>query len=484
MKRKAVAKARSLYAMRNESWSVAGALAEFVDNSRGKGRGNADRIWIEYDRRKRVLSVLDDGIGMRPSVFALFCPGEGAPQVEDDIGFFGYGGSKALLWLFAQCTIWTLRNNKMNFDKVDWDRQFELNDYPDIEEEWVRANPRKMPRDLYRLKHGTKIVGTVLKGRIVREENIKRDLAIKFAPALAAGKQIWFNGQPLESAMPVFQTSVQVHCKVRGGRLEAIGEVGLVRDLPHDAAKVHLCFADRVIHSTRDFFVNLQGEGMAATHVTGFIKLKGHWLLTTTKERVSSDEDYQSLRKQVIHQIQSILALEEEQQLSIAFQDIALEMSDLTLGDLTVKRATIDAPKIESQGGKRGPIKQPRQYPDQPEDPNGKEEPRRAAKLKFAFDTDENMKGALCSFNGQDTNFVAIINKEHPYMANTRANRRPILATVVGEFASKINEEKAFIHALFSKSATRMLMGTEDMRLRRQRIHRALVDRMSNAANE
>jgi hypothetical protein len=403
----------------------------------------------------------------------------GADEVEGDIGKFGFGGSKAILWLFHHCVVWTLRKGKLAHDKVDWDAVFESNRYPEIEDKVFKPTSHNTPKDLLKLRHGTAIIGKVVAGKIVREENITRDLAIKFAPALAAGVEIFFNGQPLETAMPVFKTSVKVKAKV--GALEAVGEVGICDDLPSDAVKIHLCYADRVITSTRDFFFNAKGEAVPATQVTGFIKLKGSWPLTTEKDEIADQVVYQSLRKQIIHQIQPILDMEEENKLSIAFADLALELSDLLLkGDLTVTRAVIDVPEFERKGGKRGPNKHKHTHPDQPLDPDGKPEPRRAAKLNFVFKSDKQMKGALVSFDGQDAAFVAWINKEHPYMVDTARNRKTILATVVGEFAAKINESVKIIDQLFSRSAAKRLKETEDWQLRRQRIHRALVDRMTN----
>jgi len=52
-----------LRAIQNQSWNVAGALAELVDNSLGSKRGDAGNVTITYEPRHRIIEVLDDGRG-------------------------------------------------------------------------------------------------------------------------------------------------------------------------------------------------------------------------------------------------------------------------------------------------------------------------------------------------------------------------------------------------------------------------------------
>ena len=53
-----------LLAMRNQRWTVSGALSELVDNGFGPGRGNASRVDIIHDKTNGVLIVIDNGQGM------------------------------------------------------------------------------------------------------------------------------------------------------------------------------------------------------------------------------------------------------------------------------------------------------------------------------------------------------------------------------------------------------------------------------------
>ena len=87
-----------LQAMRNQSWTMTGALAELVDNSFGPGRGNANTCEIVYDPTKRLLIIQDDGVGM-PSIGRLFQLGNTIGRAPGDIGLYGSGGTMAILWL-------------------------------------------------------------------------------------------------------------------------------------------------------------------------------------------------------------------------------------------------------------------------------------------------------------------------------------------------------------------------------------------------
>ena len=62
-------------AIQNQSWNVAGALAELVDNSLGGKRGDARNVTITYEPRHRIIEVLDDGRGAK-DIGDLFRLGE------------------------------------------------------------------------------------------------------------------------------------------------------------------------------------------------------------------------------------------------------------------------------------------------------------------------------------------------------------------------------------------------------------------------
>jgi hypothetical protein len=145
-----------LLAMRNQRWSVQGALAELVDNGFGPGRGNARRVDIIHDTTNRLITVLDDGQGME-SIGRLFQLGNTIGRCPGDIGLYGSGGTMAILWLASVVDVWSLKSGLVSHDSVDWLEQINRDTYPEISEEWETATPANTPAPLLSLGHGTMI---------------------------------------------------------------------------------------------------------------------------------------------------------------------------------------------------------------------------------------------------------------------------------------------------------------------------------------
>jgi hypothetical protein len=73
---KAVPTARILLATRSRKWTVPETLYELIDNSFDEDSGNASEVHITWDRKTRVMSVLDNGAGM-DDIADLFTLGKG-----------------------------------------------------------------------------------------------------------------------------------------------------------------------------------------------------------------------------------------------------------------------------------------------------------------------------------------------------------------------------------------------------------------------
>jgi hypothetical protein len=110
---------------------MAGALSEIVDNSFGPARGNAHSVKIVYDAKARTLSVLDDGLGM-DAIGRLFRHGDTIGRAVGDIGFYGAGGTKAILWLSDQVSIWTLRDGMVQSDSVQWAKWIKAESFDEL----------------------------------------------------------------------------------------------------------------------------------------------------------------------------------------------------------------------------------------------------------------------------------------------------------------------------------------------------------------
>src|SRR5215469_15378187 len=145
-----------LRSVQNERWNVSGALAELLDNSFGPGRGNATTVTIFHDLTARTLTVLDNGRGM-DAIGRLFQHGNSIGHSIGDIGEYGAGGTKALLWLASRVSIWTLREQMVQHDNVIWKNWFNLDSFDDanVSNDWRRSNSSNTPAELLAIGHGT-----------------------------------------------------------------------------------------------------------------------------------------------------------------------------------------------------------------------------------------------------------------------------------------------------------------------------------------
>jgi hypothetical protein len=493
-KQQAIPGAGVLLGYRNAIWRVHEALAELVDNSRGLGRGNARNIWIDWRVRTRILSVLDDGVGMTPSVFNLFTLGSESNRVKGDIGRYGLGGTRAILWLYDACNVYTFRDRKANWDSVDWEQVIASDTFPWIDPNWNKPMSRNCPPMLRDLGHGTLVIGRLRHGKHLHEEVVKRELQRMFAPALNAGRSIFFNDVPLEPYKPEFVESVQVSVRFKsnenGKTVTAEGKVGIVEDLRPDWSNISLACAERIVDSTRDYFVNEKGETVSTRRITGLIDLNDDWELSDDKTKIINDEDRDHLRREIIAQIQPLLKIEEKHKLNIEFTDLKIQLQGIKAEGLKVPRKSIKPPKIEGKDGE-GKKRKRHKHDDQPDDPEGtktktKEKPAAGGTVGFDFVPGDSIDGALCTFNGQDNAFIGLVNEDVAYIQTVRKFMPRVREIVIGELAHHINETEERIAQWFSPTEARELIqqAGDDITLRRQLIHRALVERISNPLAE
>ena len=192
-----------LRSVQNERWNVTGSLAELLDNSFGAGRGNATSVTIFHDPAARTLTVLDNGRGM-DAIGRLFQHGNSIGHSIGDIGEYGAGGTKALLWLASKVSIWTLREQMVQHDHLIWKNWFNLDsfDNANVSNDWQKATSSNTPSELLAVRHGTLIRMHLLPTRSLRVNNTVRDLARFYSTGLRKGRHIsWVTcrrGTPVE----------------------------------------------------------------------------------------------------------------------------------------------------------------------------------------------------------------------------------------------------------------------------------------------
>jgi hypothetical protein len=492
---------RFLRGLQNQKWTAAGALAELVDNSYGSGRGNADRVTISYDTKTRILSVLDDGQGMR-AVGELFRLGATAGRTPGDIGEYGQGGTLALLWLFQEVTVWTLRDGRYSTVRMKWEDVFKMSAFPIVPDEWRRATPAIVPVELYELSRGTLISGRLSKTRTLQVSNVRRDLAGKFAPATRYGKELVWKASPtdeqyLNNPLPAFATgkafAIELVLRTPDGHdLGVRGQIGEVPNLPLDRSRIHVGFGPRVIMETRDFFDSVDGEDrFRVAGIAGWLDLLDGWqpYLATTKDAIHHGPVYDALREKIFFTIKPLLEQLRKARENLLLNDLTLELnSALDTGVPThVDVAGADESESDECETPREAKNEGHGRPhDSGEGEGRKEELPRVAMLELAQFTDEEMGQRLCSVERQNDGIAVFLNGDH-FAVRKALEREPInklalALLVLGEVSRLLAEDSALARKVLPRRQFHSISAIENPDHKAGIIHRILIDRVHGIA--
>lgn len=481
---------RFLRGLQNKDWNAVGAIAELVDNSLGAGRGNAQRVEIEYDSKQKRLRVLDNGVGM-DAVGSLFQLGATAGRTPGDIGEYGQGGTLALLWLFKDVTVWTMRDGLVSKVGLVWRHVFAMEKFPVVSNEWRKPSPNT-PQALLNLGHGTLIVGTLLPARKFHAAVVARDLAATFAPATRHGKDlIWIcNGirSSLSAPMPAFTKSVDVDVIISGPDAEflaARGKIGVVPDLPLQRSVVHLGFGPRVISHTRDFFDSPDGgEKFRVAGIAGWIDLQDGWqpYLTTTKDALNDAPLWDDLCAAVFAKIKPLLAQLRTEKVNLLLDGIALELNTAleSAGKIPVPGASPEV-NIDYPASGAHPWKERHDHQREPgEDGETRITAPRVSRLEMVTQTDSSMEGTLCQVNQSHGDLNVFINGDNLSVKSALEkephNRLALAYLVMSEVASFLvrPENQCMLQRIFHRQYRRINAAREA--LRRGLVMRMLID--------
>jgi anti-sigma regulatory factor (Ser/Thr protein kinase) len=439
---------RILLGIRSKKWTVAEALAELIDNSFGEGRGNAQNVDVVIDRKRRIITITDDGRGTE-DISALFTLGKGAPEGGDDIGRYGMGGSEALLWLADKVTVRTLREGRCSGATVNWTACINKEEFPTIDTSWRKPTATMVPIELLELGHGTSIRIHLHKRHRLPNDGSQRSalrspLSRLFAPGLRAGRRINWNGEILHPYSPPLSGDVMtfpVTIPTPDGELTAHVTAGPC-DVSLENAKLAVSYSYRVVEETRDGFGEYQGGGVA-----GWIVLGEEWrrYLTTTKDGFADDNLRTELMAAVAAGLEPLLEQLRKERASSMFAQIAVKL-EATVGGLF---------KVDVEGL---PEREPRDEPG-PEDeeepvpePEDEEEPLErerhhdeggATEIQILHGTDAELDGRLVMVDvvaGRP--IVATVNAEHPHIV-TALEKQPVnqmllVSFIVGELAKEL----------------------------------------------
>jgi hypothetical protein len=479
MMKKAIPTGRILHGIRSRKWSIPDAIAELVDNSFGELRGKADTVSIQWDAKKRVLAVLDNGRGMK-DVADLFTLGEGIASGAGDIGVFGMGGSEALLWLADHAVVETLRTDLVGGNvargRANWKSCIDRQDFPTINNQWRRATPATCTTELLDRGHGTLILLLLRDGLKVYPEVIRDQLSRRYGVGLRTGRRIeWIDGVGEEAVVtPVtpwnpgeMKDVITATITIEQG-LSAKVVAGRVDRLSVRHSKLAVNYLYRQIKETTE------GFGRIVQGAVGYIDLSPKWLqyLTTTKDDIR--EDCRHLEAELMRRIAEVLRplVEklEQAKLEKVFTNVRFNLKRrlefgiqyaTTADPDGVDSDIIDVPGELPGGGSGfdGPGYQRPRKPRRPE--------HFAAQIDIEQVTDDQLEGLLCRVEvgrvGELRTAKAFINKEHELVKMALlaepVNQRLLEHILIATLSTEIVKQDALVtFGLFTQRQADALM--------------------------
>jgi hypothetical protein len=507
---------RLLEAEAGLKWSVAGAVSELVDNSFGPQRGNARNVTIIYNRTKRQLIVRDDGVGME-HIGQLFQLAEGVGRSIADIGKYGSGGTKAIVWLADKAKVTTLRNGKVMRDEAVWSEWEKMKSWPEVSDVWEPASFRNASTALLEMGHGTEIELFLRRERAINVEVVQRDLERTFAPAFRHGKSLeWLTmsrgrdwKRKLRGDWLTMPDEPRKHIKfaidvaVDDIVLPVTGEVGLIDGLSYNDSTIAVGFIWRNIFHTRSCYEH-DGRRYGGSGVAGWIDLGEGWqdFLTTTKDEIKDDRLREALMAAVFEKIEPLLKQTEEERLSIILDGIALDLTE-ALGNLNqleeeIEEGFSDMPArqrffdddISSRDRPAVPLRkfEPKVVENDrnnsgPHDPQKKKVPP-VTRLSIHKTPDNEIGGALCRLDllsDNDTTLRVEVNKDHEVIEELLKarplNRMGLNLMITREIAAALCERPALLERVVTAKLKRKLETADNQTKKKERLlARLLMD--------
>jgi Histidine kinase-, DNA gyrase B-, and HSP90-like ATPase len=507
-------KPAGLRSVQNENWNMAGALSEILDNSFGPARGNANSVRIFHDTKARILSVLDDGRGM-DAIGRLFQHGNTIGRAIGDIGFYGAGGTKAILWMASRVQIWTLRDGMVQHDSVEWKEWMETESFAElgVSDDWKHATLANTPEALLVLGHGTFIKLHLPPRRRFHVHHVFAQLSKTYSTGLRRGKRItWVNVRRNEVSdeKPLSDPFLQPSEKSKTIRFDIVieyedkhlpvsGRVHHDESTPASESCIQIGYGFRIIRTARECYQSRDGEEKyVGTGVSGWLDLGENWqpYLSTTKDAFDDVPLFDILMGHVFEQIKPLLKAAEDQSFDVLFEDLNINleralngvgeiMEDATIKPIKVKPEPNPFPNPNPQSD-RGPVPDPIESKRPVAEPDGKDSTKEPAMTRTITvpTNDVQMEGQLCRAQIDGAGVMVLVNKDHhavqKALKQKPINRLALLLMVVHEISEAIcalDESAAFIRKMFSRQVATSLNDLQSPRDRARRMARLLIDR-------
>jgi len=455
---KAFPTGRILLAIRNKKWAVAPALAELLDNSFGELRGRASAIWLQWTPKTRLLTILDNGQGMK-DIADLFTLGKGESSGAGDIGLYGVGGSEALLWLADDAEVVTLQAGRVARARAKWARCIRRQEFPDINSRWREATPNTCPLELLACEHGTLIRLAIRPDLRIKPELIQERLSRLFGVALRGGRRVTWTTDtpdgPIETQLHAWdpgplQDAISATVTLGKG-LSAHVSAGRVEGLSLANSKLSVNYIYRQVKETT------AGFGRPVQGVVGNVDLSPEWLpyLTTTKDDIREDGRHleEALMSVVASFLEPLIAQLIAAKRAVIFTNVRISLKrNFERGFEVMSDREPSIATDEPTAPRADPIPRPPRPPR-----------KQAAEIQIENSTNEELGGLLCKVQMNNAQAVAFINGEHPLVLMALdaepVNQRLLEQILIPALAKEIVEANALVtFGLLSQRAADALM--------------------------
>lgn len=446
-----------LLGIANEAWNIKGALAELIDNSFGVG--GATSVRVDYVRKSRCLTVIDDGDGIE-NITDLFQLGRTRGSGPQSISKYGQGGTRALLWLAGnegEVLVATMRRADRTFTAttVDYGEIQRTNMWRIPVKPERLARPSNTPAALYGNGGGTYITLGLRPRKVWDDEAIRTELQRIYAPGIRQGRQIiWsVNGHDPKPLAAGKARPVQSRLTIELNGLTARGEVWYDSTASKDDSYIAICYGPREIVRATKCYGDYDGVG-----VGGYLELGDGWkhYLTTTKTEFHDQEMFDSLMLLMYRQLEPLLkrAASESDQIKLDLLGCSLAASIEGSFDVDV----VATPTGGGGGGGPGPGPEPGPEPGpapepalEPDDTGEETKKERAGmQCRLAWLSNEKMSGRYIDIDhsnlDDDILLKVTLNLDIPHVIAAQDRRSPeremlLQALVFAELSAYIDDE-------------------------------------------
>jgi hypothetical protein len=360
-----------LRSLRGERIDYVLLIGEGIDNAFDAG---ASSIVIEISDDE--ISFQDDGVGITrdriPSVFSL---GDHGSMATTNLGRFGVGIKRQAVNTGNIFSVISISADGKVRCEVNWGQILKSG-------HWTVDDPRWLPVAIGTQTGTTVAISKLRKPPPVSLEKIASAVALRFYPALADGRRVILNANPVDFLAEPNMTDI-VDCRLvlsdgrsahlRGGMLTA----------PSKLNRVHVAYKHRVIMPGCPLGC---GEYGGLTKMFARLQLSGPWHLATFKDDLPDEGEREELEAAVLEALRPILEKCNSASMSARVDEISKLLNEMIPPDLAAARPKR---KKKPEPGPPGPKrkKKPGQVDSEQSEPDGPAKTRRPKdRLLITFD--------------------------------------------------------------------------------------------------